>query len=160
MSQRLKGVMGSRDAGALHDLPWDPASLAGPHPPDMDTPLLVAPESPVSTLWFLLVRVQQWLLAAGRWVRVDEGGVVHVDKHLRLGVVNGSSGWQRELPGPGKGWGEVPPPPPKMGVKMFELAQTNIFTPLRKKWAATHWRFVAHCWQGLGLGGVDWVEKP
>ena len=49
--------------------------------------------------------------------------------------------------------GGAPPPPPKRGVKMFELAQTNIFTPKRKKGGATHWRFVAHCWQGLGLGG-------
>ena len=39
------------------------------------------------------------------------GGVVHLDKSLRLGVVNGSWGWQRELPGPGQRWGEVPPPP-------------------------------------------------
>ena len=51
---------------------------------------------------------------------------------LRLGVVNGWWGWQPELPGPGKGWGEVRPPPER-GVKMFELAQTNIFTPERKK---------------------------
>ena len=42
---------------------------------------------------------------------------------------------------------------------MFELAQTNIFTPERKKGGATHWRFVAHCWQGLGWGGVEWVGK-
>ena len=42
---------------------------------------------------------------------------------------------------------------------MFELAQTNIFTPERKKGGANHWRFVAHCWQGLGLGGVEWVGK-
>ena len=47
------------------------------------------------------------------------------------------------------------PPPPEMGVKMFELAQTNIFTPERKKrgGGGTHWRFVPHCWQGLGFGG-------
>ena len=38
-----------------------------------------------------------------------------MDKPLRLGVVNGSWGWQRELPGPGKGWGEVPPPQKKGG---------------------------------------------
>ena len=42
---------------------------------------------------------------------------------------------------------------------MFELAQTNIFTPERKKGGANHWRFVAHCWQGLGLGGVECVRK-
>ena len=56
-SQWLRGMMGSRDAGALQDLPWDPAVLRGPHPPNLDTPLLVAPESPVWTLRFLLVWV-------------------------------------------------------------------------------------------------------
>ena len=60
------------------------------------------------------------------------GGCPH-GHPLRLGVVNRSWGWQRELPGPGKRWGEVPPPPPEMGVKMFELAQTNIFTPEWKR---------------------------
>ena len=29
--------------------------------------------------------------------------------------------------------GGAPPPPPEKAVKMFELAQTNIFTPERKK---------------------------
>ena len=47
--------MGWRDAGALQDLPWDPTVLAWPHPPNLDTPLLVAPPSPVWTLRFLLV---------------------------------------------------------------------------------------------------------
>ena len=104
--------MGSRDAEAIEDLPWDPAVLAGPHPPTLDTPLLVAPESPVWTLRFLKVRVHHRLLGAGRWVWVDQGGVVHLDKPLRLGVVNGSWGWQRELPGQGnKRWGEVGAPP-------------------------------------------------
>ena len=43
---------------------------------------------------------------------------------------------------------------------MFELAQTNIFIPERKRGGGgTYWRFVAHCWQGLGLGGVEWVGK-
>ena len=88
--------------------------------------------------------------------------MVHLDKPLRLGLINGSSGWRRELPGPGKRRGEVPPPPPpqkKMEVKMFESAQTNIFTPERTKVGGTHWQFVPHCWQGLGLGGLDWVGK-
>ena len=58
--------MGSRDAGAIQDLTWDPAVLAGPHPPNLDTPLLVAPESPVWTLRFLLVQVHHRLLGAGR----------------------------------------------------------------------------------------------
>ena len=71
--------MGSRDAGALQDLPWDPAVLAAPKPPNLDTPLLVALESAVWTLQFLLVRVHHPQLGAGRWVWVDEGGVVHMD---------------------------------------------------------------------------------
>ena len=66
--------------------------------------------------------------------------MVHLDKSLCLGVVKGWWGSQQELPGPGKRWGEVrPPPPPEMGVKMFELAQTNLFTPKRKKGGGTHW---------------------
>ena len=64
-SQWLREMVGSRDAGALQDLPWDPAVLAGPHPPTLDTPLLVAPENPVWTLRFSLVRVHQWLLGGG-----------------------------------------------------------------------------------------------
>ena len=52
VSQWLRGMMRSRDAGAIGDLPWDPAVLAGPRPPNLDTPLLVAPESPVWTLRF------------------------------------------------------------------------------------------------------------
>ena len=66
--------MGLRDVGAILDLPWDPAVLAGPHPPNLDTPLLVTPESPVWALRFLLQRVHHRLLGAGRWVWVYEGG--------------------------------------------------------------------------------------
>ena len=66
VSQWLREMVGSRDAGALQDVPWDPAVLAGPHPPNLDTPLLVTPESPVWTLRFLLVRVHNRLLGAGR----------------------------------------------------------------------------------------------
>ena len=48
VSKWLRGLMGSRAAGAIQDLPWDPAVLAGPHPPNLDTPVLVDPEdSPV-----------------------------------------------------------------------------------------------------------------
>ena len=69
-----QGGYGVQGCGALQDVPWDPAVLAGPHPPDLDSPLLVAPESPVWTLRFLMVRVHHRLLGAGRWVLVDEGG--------------------------------------------------------------------------------------
>ena len=81
--------MGLRDVGAIQDLPWDPAVLAGPQPPNLDSPLLVAPESPVWTLRFSLVRVHHRLLGAGRSVWVDEGRVVSLKRPLRLGVVNG-----------------------------------------------------------------------
>ena len=33
VSEWLRTMMGSRHAGAIQDLPWDPAVLAGPHPP-------------------------------------------------------------------------------------------------------------------------------
>ena len=112
VSQWLRGLMGSRDAGALQDLPWDPAFVAGPHLPNLDTPLLVAPESPLWTLRFLLQRLHRRLLGAGRWVWMGEGGVAHVDRPLRPGVVNGGWGWQPQLPGPGNRWGEVRTPPP------------------------------------------------
>ena len=41
---------------------------------------------------------------------MDEGGVVHLQKPMRVGVVRGWWGWQHELPG--RTWGESPPPPP------------------------------------------------
>ena len=42
---------------------------------------------------------------------------------------------------------------------MFELAQTNLLTPDRKKRGANHRQFVANCWQGLGLGGIEYAGK-
>ena len=43
---------------------------------------------------------------------------------------------------------------------MFTLAQTNMFTPERKKGGGgTNWRSVANCWQGLGLGGIEYAGK-
>ena len=62
------------------------------------------------------------------------GGGIHMDNPIRLGVVRGWWGWQPELPG--QKWGEMPPPPPEKGVKMFELAQLNLFTPEKKKGGA------------------------
>ena len=66
VSQWLRLLRGSREAGAIRNLPWDPAVLAGPHPPNPDTPLLVAPETPVWTLRFLLQRVHHRLFGAPR----------------------------------------------------------------------------------------------
>ena len=66
--------------------------------------------------------------------------------------------------GAGEEMGGGAPPPPEMGVKMFELAQTNLFTPERKKGGgghplAIHPRLMAGagfggdgvCWEGLDL---------
>ena len=158
----LRFFGGSRDAGVIQDLPWDPAVVAGPHPPNLDHPLLVPPESPVWTLRFLMQRVHQRLLGSGRWVWVDEGRVVHLDKPMRVGVVRGWWGRERELPR--RKWGETPPPPEK-GVKMFELAQFKLFTPEKKKGGGTHRRFIGNCWQAWGLGGIEfagrtWNWKP
>ena len=76
VSQWLRGLIGSRAAGAIEDVPWDPTVLAGPQPPNLDSPLLVDLESPVWTIRFLLVRVHHRLLGAGRRVWVDKGGGV------------------------------------------------------------------------------------
>ena len=65
VSPWLRVMMGSRDARAIQDLPWDPAVLACPHPPSLDIPLLVDPKSPVWTLRFLLQRVLHRLLGGG-----------------------------------------------------------------------------------------------
>ena len=101
--------MGSRDAGAIQDLPWDPAVLASPHPPNLDSPLLVAPGGPVRTLGFLLQRVHYRLgRGGGGAVGMGGRGGVHLDKPLRLGVVKGWLGWQQELPG--NKWWETRPP--------------------------------------------------
>ena len=78
--QWLRVFFGSRNAGAIQDLPWDPAILAGPHRPNLDHPLLVPPEGLVWALRFFMQRVHPGLLGQGRWVWVDEGGVVHLDK--------------------------------------------------------------------------------
>ena len=38
LGQWLRGFLGTREAGAIRDLPWDPAILAGPHPPKPGPP--------------------------------------------------------------------------------------------------------------------------
>ena len=45
---------GMMEAGAIEDVPWDPAVLAGPHPPNLDHRLLIPLDSPVWTLRFLM----------------------------------------------------------------------------------------------------------
>ena len=45
----LRTFLGNRVAGAIMDMPWDSAVLAGPHSPRLDRPLLQPPESPVWT---------------------------------------------------------------------------------------------------------------
>ena len=116
----------------MQDMPWDPAVLAGPHPPNVDHPLVVPPESPVWTLRFLMQRVHQRLLGQGRWVWVDEGGGGRPPGQALAGgrgprVVELATGVARAEMG-----GNAPPLPEK-GVKMFELAQPTFFTPEKKK---------------------------
>ena len=36
----LRGFLGNQGAGAIMDMPWDPAVLEGPHPPGLATRLL------------------------------------------------------------------------------------------------------------------------
>ena len=115
-SDGLRGLMGSRAAGALQDLPWDPAVLGGPHPPNMDTPLLVAPESPVWTLRFFLVRVHHRLLGAGRWVWVDGGGGLSTwTSPCAWGWSRGRGGGNVSCRGRGTSGGGRCPPPRKGG---------------------------------------------
>ena len=107
--------MGSRDAGALKFVPRDPADLAGPLSLTW-IPLSSLPRRiPLGLSGFLLQQVDHQLLGGPRWVWVDEGGVVHLDRPHRLGVVNRWWRWQPELPCPGKRWGALRPPPPKWG---------------------------------------------
>ena len=57
-------------------------------------------------------------------------GGVHHDKPLRVGGVAGAWWWQPESPGRKRG---VAPSTTKNGVRMFELAQLNVFTRDVKK---------------------------
>ena len=154
-----QGVDGVEGCGGYQGPAMGPNSPGWPPPPQPGQPPPRRPgESGMDSPGFVGAGAPPAVGGGGGYGWTGGGGVVHLDKPLRLGVVEGSWGWQRELPGPGKRWGEVGDPPER-GVKMFEFAQTNILTPERKKGGGTHWRFVAHCWQGLGLGGVEWVGK-
>ena len=51
------------------------------------------------------------------------------------------------------------------GVKMFEMAQLNVFTSNLKKGGGRFFRFLCHCWEAMGLGGMQvagrmWVWSP
>ena len=62
---------GAREAGSIQDLPLDPAVLAGPHPPNLDTPLFAPPPPPgPSDLEspFFDVAVHHKMLGQRRWV--------------------------------------------------------------------------------------------
>ena len=74
------------------------------------------------------------------------------------GWSEGGGGGNRSCPGRNGGRRAPPPAPPEMWVKMFELA--HLFTPERKKAGATHCRFIANCWQGLGSGGWSMGRGP
>ena len=134
--------LGSRDGGAFQDLSRDPAVLAGPHPPNLDHPLLVPLESPGWTLFFDATGASN-AFGAGEVGMGGRGG------HGPPGQAHAAGGGPRVV-GMGTGvaqaemGGDAPPPPPEKGVKMFELAQLNLCTPEKKKWGTTHWLFIAN----------------
>ena len=143
----------SQAAGAIIDLPWDPAALAGPNAPHLDHPLLVRPESPIWTLRILMHHLHHKILGQGRWVWADEGGI-HQVKPLRVGSVAGDWWWQLRMPGRKKG---PAPPPSDKEVKMLELARFNVFTPDIKKGGARKSQFIYMCRRAMGLGGMECV---
>ena len=117
------------------DLPWDPATLTGPQPPNLDHPLLVPPETRIWTLRSLMHHVHHKILGQGRWVWTDEGGI-HQDKPLRVGGggLQGTGGGNRNAH---EEEGASAPPP---------LAQFNVVTPDVKQGGDGHWRFICMCW--------------
>ena len=153
----LRGFLENQGAGAIMNMTWDPTVLKGPQ--GLDTPLLLPPESPVWTLPFVMHRVHHRILGQGRWVWVDERGSTQgvVWSTQDLGQTPSDCGGFRAN---GNGSrvcqggmnGKVVPRSDK-GLKMFEMAQFNVFTPDVKKGAARHLRFLCHCWEAMGLGG-------
>ena len=108
--QWLRAFWGDGAAGAIMDLPWDPAVLAGPHPPNFDHPLLVPPESPIWTLRFFMHCVHHKILGQGRWVWADKGGSTRTNPcGWGGGGLQGPDGGNRSCPG-GRG-GKRPPLP-------------------------------------------------
>ena len=144
-----------------------PRPAMGPRSPGWPPPLKHGhpsprrPESPVWTLRFLLVRVHHRLLGAGRWVWVDRGGggLSTWTSPCAWGWLRGRGGGNVRCRGRGtSGGGRCPPPPRKGGEDVLVGANQHLH-PRAEKGGGQQWRFVAHCWQGLGLGGVEWVGK-
>ena len=51
-------------------------------------------------------------------------------------------------------------PPPEKGVKMYELAQLNLFSPeVKKGGGGSHWRFIPMCLQALGMRGTEFAGR-
>ena len=67
VSNWLRGFLGYRDGTAILDLPCPPPprSWRAPTHPGLDTPFLLAPESPMWTLPFILHRIHAKILAWG-----------------------------------------------------------------------------------------------
>ena len=131
LSQWLRGMIRLRDAGAPPRPGMGPGCAGWPPPPEpghspprrpeesgMDSPLFVGAGAPPAV----------WGGAVGMGGRE---GVIHLDKPLRLGVANGWWGWQRGLPGPGKGWGEVPAP--RNGGEDVPVGANQHFHPREEK---------------------------
>ena len=132
--QWLRYLLRSRDAGAIQDLPWDPAILAGPQPPNVDHPLPVAPESPVRTLRFLLQRVQHRLFGGGGGVWVDEGGGSTWTSPCPWGRSEGGGGGNGSCRG--RNGGDVPPH--ENGGEDVRVGATQPLHPREEKREATH----------------------
>ena len=127
-----------------------------PHPTALDHPLLLPLESSIWTRPFLMHRVHHKILGQGKWVWVDERGV-HKDKPLWVG---GGGGFQGNGTGNGNvgGGGQVAPHSDKE-VKMFEMAQLNVFNRVIKKGGVQHFRCLCSCWQAMGLRGVHTAQR-
>ena len=68
------------------------------------------------------------------------------------------------MPGGGGERAKCEPPFRQGGVKIFEVAQFNVFIPDVKKGGggAGHFRFLCHCWQAMGTQslGRTWEWSP
>ena len=127
-------------------LGWPPPPKPG-HPPPrrpegsgLDSPVFVAAGAPP-------------VVGGGGGYGWTRGGGVHLDKPLRLGVVNRWWGWQPELPGPGKRWGEVRPPAPRKRGEVVRVGANQSLHPREEKGGGHPLAIGRQLLAGVGLGG-------
>ena len=61
--------------------------------------------------------------------------------------------------GRGRDGGRCSPPPRNGGEDVRVGANQHLHPRAEKRGGGAHWRFVAKCWQGLGLGGIEYAGK-